>query len=106
VALFPLAAIRDNLIMKSGWPMLAILALWCGGCARESAPPSPPAPKPAASSRVDAFGLPLVIVIKPPEVPKEIEGPLPPVKEETPKPSPPAPLPKGKGASSAGRIGK
>ena len=86
--------------------MLAILVLLLGGCARESPPPSSPFPNAVESHQTDDFGLPLVIVIKPPEVPKGIEGPLPPVKEESPKPSPPAPLPKKEGTTSTGRIGK
>ena len=92
--------------------MLAMLALLLGGCTRENPPPSSPFPNAVESGEVDPYGLPLVIVIKPPEVPKEIAGPLPPVKEESPKPSPPVPLRaptkgwSGEGTMSAGRIGK
>ncbi len=86
--------------------MLVTAALSLGGCSRESPPPSPPAPKPAESARIDDFGLPLVIVMKPPEVPKQIEGPLSPATDESPKPSPLAPLPAGEGTMSPGRIGK
>ncbi len=34
----------------------------------------------------DDFGLPLVIDLKAPEVPKEIRGPSPPIKEEPKQP--------------------
>jgi len=60
--------------MKCGWSMLASLGLLLGGCTRESPSPSSPFPNAVESGEVDSFGLPLVIVIKPPEVPKEIEG--------------------------------
>ena len=76
-----LRVIGDNPIMKSGWPMLAIPALLLGGCTREPSPP-PRFPNAVESGLVDDFGLPLVIVIDLPKVPKEIEGPSPPIKEE------------------------
>jgi hypothetical protein len=41
-----------------------------------------PAAQQAASADVDAFGLPLVIVIEAPEAPKEIQGPSPPIPDE------------------------
>jgi hypothetical protein len=47
----------------------------------------PPGAKPAESAKVDAFGLPLVIVIELPEVPKEIQGPSPPIPDEPTKPT-------------------
>jgi hypothetical protein len=81
--------------------MLAAATLLLGGCTRENPPPSTPFPNAMQSGQVDDFGLPLVIVINPPAVPKEIEGPLPPVKEEPPKPSPLAPLPKGEGTKNS-----
>jgi hypothetical protein len=94
--------------------MLATLSLLLGGCPHES-PPPPPAVPPTAfgvvpppavppptakTPLVDPFGLPLVIKINPPEVPKEIIGPFPSVKEPSDKPSPPTPLPKGEGTHS------
>ena len=33
------------------------------------------------NGKTDAFGLPIVIDLKPPPVPKEIQGPSPPIKE-------------------------
>ena len=43
-------------------------------------------PEKSASVRtMDDFGLPLVIVLKAPEVPEQIRGPSPPIKEEAKK---------------------
>ena len=59
--------------------------------ASTGAPPPPTAEKPAAKPepagtpsgpRVDQFNLPLEIHIETPEVPPEIQGPSPPIKEE------------------------
>lgn len=41
-----------------------------------------PAKAPAPARETDDFGLPLVIVMEAPEVPAEIRGPSPPIKEE------------------------
>ena len=45
------------------------------------------AKKPLSDRTMDDFGLPLVIVLETPEVPQEIMGPSPPIKE-LPKPPP------------------
>jgi len=93
--------------MESRWLSLTIVVVLLGGCASDSVPPSPvnsppavkkpsqtaaerpaaqparwPGEKPANPPKVDAFGLPLVIVVEMPEVPKEIRGPSPPIHDE------------------------
>ncbi len=70
---------RYNPFMESRWLTLGVVLVLLAGCASDSVPP-PTASKP--SPKVDAFGLPLVIVIDVPEVPKEIQGPSPPIQQE------------------------
>jgi hypothetical protein len=82
--------ISNNLDMRSiKWFVLVVVVLW--GC---SAAPEEPTTKLGSETvrvekdgKTDAFGLPLVIVIDTPPVPKEIQGPSPPIKE-SPKPTP------------------
>jgi hypothetical protein len=46
-------------------------------------PPAKPEPaKTSSGPRVDQFNLPLEIQVETPEVPPEIQGPSPPIKEE------------------------
>ena len=49
----------------------------------------------SGNGQTDEFGLPLVIALDPPEVPKEIQGPSPPIKatpKAPPKKSSPGPF--------------
>jgi hypothetical protein len=70
--------------MRNRWLLAAIVVvLW--GC---SASPEEPTTKLGdevvrveVDGKTDAFGLPIVIVLDPPPVPKEIEGPSSPIKE-------------------------
>ena len=84
--------------MESRWLPLTAMVLLVGGCASDTAPPSPVGGPPGVSRaadlgstsgeknphspKVDDFGLPLEIVLDVPEVPKEIEGPSPPIQPE------------------------
>ena len=105
--------------MRSGLASAAVAIVLWGGCAPEGAPPAPAnsistppsvaekkpvvvtAKKPVSDPdkqsveespsvrTTDDFGLPLVIVIKVPEVPAEIRGPSPPIRDASdtaPKP--------------------
>jgi hypothetical protein len=84
--------ISNNLDMRSiSWFVLAAVVLW--GCSG-----TPEEPKPTGklgtetvhfekNGKTSRFGLPLVIVFDLPPVPKEIQGPSPPIKE-SPKPTP------------------
>jgi hypothetical protein len=100
--------------MQDRWLWAVAVVVWLGGCAPErdqpslpsaslapAVPPaakkSPPAAveksaarsaeKQSAAPKVDSFGLPLVIEIKVPEAPPEIQKPSPPIKEEPEKSS-------------------
>ena len=88
-----IAGIGNNPDMGVRWFLLAGLILLLAGCTPQSAAVSP------QGGATDDFGLPLVIVIKAPEVPKELEGPSPPIEvgsKATPpsKTTPSSPSPK------------
>ena len=73
--------------MKSRWLFAAIAAVLLGGCSSQEEPTTKLGDENVRvepHGKTDAFGLPLVIVLEPPPVPKEIQGPSPPIKE-TPK---------------------
>jgi hypothetical protein len=83
--------IADNPGMRNKWLFAAVLILlW--GCS--SAPDAPTTKLGSETVRVqpkgktDPFGLPIVIVLDPPPVPKEIERPSPPIKESPAEPAP------------------
>jgi hypothetical protein len=104
--------------MKSRWLCAAIVVVLLVGCQAKSEPPSEPAEKSsifgeasvAGPGMTDEFGLPLVIVLNPPEVPKHLLRPSRPIAEEqkttpiappettpkkTPKTTPKSPSPGG-----------
>jgi hypothetical protein len=67
------------------WLPVLIVALWLCGCEAQKEPPpdavvAKTADQPLAGS-TDSFGLPLEIVVEVPEVPPELQGPSPPIKE-------------------------
>ena len=72
--------------MGTRWMPVIGVALLLGGCAPQKEPP--PAATTAktvdepGSRLTDDFGLPLVFTIEVPEVPPELQGPSPPIKEE------------------------
>jgi hypothetical protein len=70
--------------MKIGFPILLLSLLCLAGCSGQNAEPfAGVAKRPVPSTRVDSFGLPLVIQIDAPAVPPEIakpSQPLPPSK--------------------------
>jgi hypothetical protein len=77
--------------MKSRWLCAAIAVVLLVGCQAKSEPPAEPAesqsifgkPSVAGPGMTDEFGLPLVIELKPPEVPKELLRPSRPIAEES-----------------------
>jgi len=77
--------------MRSRWRLAVTAAVLLGGCPSQDEPTTKLGNENVrvepTDSETDPFGLPLVIVLEPPEVPKEIEGPSPPI-QETPKTAP------------------
>jgi hypothetical protein len=77
--------------MRSLWHVVIAATVLLGGCPSHDEPTTKLGDETvraeSAHGQTDEFGLPLVIVFAPPEVPKEIQGPSPPIKE-TPKAAP------------------
>jgi hypothetical protein len=77
--------------MRREWQLAVTAAVLLGGCPSQDEPTTKLGEErvrvEAAHRDADEFGLPLVIVLEPPEAPKEIQGPSPPIKE-TPKAAP------------------
>jgi len=77
--------------MRSRWRLAAVAVVLLGGCSSKDERTTNLGDErvrvESAHGETDAFGLPLVIVLDPPPVPKEIQGPSPPIKE-TPKAAP------------------
>jgi hypothetical protein len=70
--------------MKSSWLFLATaLALWGCSSSQEEATTKlgNESVRVERAGKSDAFGLPIVIVLNLPPVPKQIQGPSPPIKE-------------------------
>jgi hypothetical protein len=83
--------------MAIKWLFILAVVVLLGSCGRESPSPAKeplarPVDKPIKSPveqakkpappTVDQFGLPLIIIMETPEVPKEIRGPFRPIPEE------------------------
>ena len=70
--------------MNSRRLFAAIALVLLGGCLSQEEPTTKlgdESVRVQPHGKVDAFGLPLEIVLNPPPVPKEIRGPSPPIKE-------------------------
>ena len=73
--------------MKSLW-LLAVAAIVLWGCCSSQEEPTTKlgdeSVRVERGGKTDAFGLPIVIDLSPPPVPKQIQGPSPPIKEPPP----------------------
>jgi hypothetical protein len=74
--------------MGNGWRLAVAVVVLLGGCSSKPEPTTQLGNERVRVERgeggTDQFGLPLEIVLEPPEVPKDIRGPSPPIKETPP----------------------